>query len=600
MDMKKPLRIFLILAIFVPIAAFGAQNISKTAAESGYPAIAVNREGVILAIWAEQGDESGILWYNVFKDGNWAGSKNANIVRPGQVAWSPQLDVDSEGNFHAAWGDGRGSLNREIFHAVYDPDTNKWSDSEMIWLSPANSAWQKIDLDGDRIFIVWHHQNTGIYTGHDIIMQSKLISDDMWPVAYERLVWTANDLSTHPAFKVLNDKVHVVYMEGIGDSGPWRLFFKEAKRGSSWQNVPKFEVVGAGYRPELEVDDAGDVHIVYAVKNGNFMYRSRIKGEWKAHQSISSGFSPQQFGDLRYKNNVLVGTWMQHDDSGHSIYYAKKILGGTWEKPVQVEPGSDALYPRVWIDDNGYAHFVWRDHGNVWYEKIAVPPSDPFIQLNPQSLSFIVEGKNPDPQISIVKNIGEDSLTFTISPKDDWINVAPLDGTLSQDEEQEIQVTVDAFDLDEGIYTGTIEVSSKEALNSPQTLTVNLDVLAPPIYPPMNFTGEVLENKALFYREYMHSFTWEKNPQNRNIEKYILYEIEGVNTILLEEFSSSTFEYTRRHIQKNKTYTYELWAVDDKGRTGNEPAKLTIGGTSPNLEKEKSDKSTSIKEFVVK
>jgi len=171
---------------------------------------------------------------------------------------------------------------------------------------------------------------------------------------------------------------------------------------------------------------------------------------------------------------------------------------------------------------------------------------------------------------------------------------------LSQDEEQEIQVTVDAFDLDEGIYTGTIEVSSKEALNSPQTLTVNLDVLAPPIYPPMNFTGEVLENKALFYREYMHSFTWEKNPQNRKIEKYILYEIEGVNTILLEEFSSSTFEYTRRHIQKNKTYTYELWAVDDKGRTGNEPAKLTIGGTSPNLEKEKSDKSTSIKEFVVK
>lgn len=599
MKLKRPLRIFLILAMFVPIAVYGAQNISKTGADSGFPSIAVNRQGVILAVWTE-GHEAGILWYNVFKDGNWAGSKNANVVRKGQIGWSPQLDVDSEDNFHLAWADGYGSGNREIFHAVYDPDTDEWSNSDMIWKSPANSAWQKLDIEGDRIFIAWHHQNTGPYTGHDIIMQSKLISDLSWPVAYERLVWTANDNSTHPALKVLNDKIHVVYMEGIGHAGPWRLFFKEAMRGGNWRDTPKFQVEHNGYRPELEVDEAGDVHIVYSVKTGNFMYRSRINGEWGGNESISSKYSPQQFGDLRYKNNVLVATWMQRDESGNSAYYAKKVLGDKWEKPVQIEPGSDALYTRVWIDDNGYAHFVWRDHGNIWYEKIAVPPSDPFIQLNPQSLSFIVEGKNPDPQNSIVKNIGEDSLNFTVSPKDDWISVTPLNGTLSQDEEQEIQVTVDAFSLDEGSYTGTVEVSSKQALNSPQTLTVNLEVLAPPIYPPLNFTGEVLENKALFYREYMHKLTWEANSLNRDIEKYRIYEIDGVNNIFLEELPATTFEYTRRHTLMGKTYTYEIWAVDNKGRTGNDPGIVTIDGASTNLKVEKNDKSTSIKGYTIK
>ncbi len=595
MELKRFLRIFLILAMFTQVAAFGAQNISRTGVDSGFPSIAVSRQGVVLAVWPEQGEEAGILWYNVYKNGDWVGSKNAGITRSGQVAWSPQLDVDSEGNFHCAYADGRGSQNREIFYSVYSPDTDEWTNPEPIWISPANSAWQKIDIEGDRVYIIWHHQNTGRYTGHDILMQSKLISEEYWPAAYERLSWTANDISTHPAFKVLNDKIHVVYMEGIGDAPPWRLFYKEAKRGTNFEFLPEFQVAGLGYRPELEVDDNGDVHIVYAVRDGNYMYRSKINGSWRGNEVISNKFSEQQFGDLRYKNNVLVATWMQYDDDGKSIYYAKKVLGGKWEIPVQVEPGTNALYPRVWIDDNGYAHFVWRDRGNIWYEKIAVPPADPFIQVNPQSLSFTVEGQNPDPQSFTVKNIGEDSLNFTVSPKDDWITVAPQNGTSRQDEEQEIQVIIDAYNLDEGTYTGTIEISSKEAINSPQTLTVNLEVLAPPIYPPVNFTGEVLENKALFYREYMHSFAWEENPLNRNIEKYRLYEIDGVNTIFLEEFTSSTFEYTRRHIQKNKTYTYELWAVDEKGRTGNLPATITIGAVSSTSPDSKLEKSNTIK-----
>lgn len=589
----RHLRICFMLALIIPLAAYGAVNISRTGADSGFPSIAVNKEGVILVVWPEGGEEAGILWYNVFKNGEWIGSKDANITR--QQAWSPQLDVDSEGNFHIAFADGKGSLNREIYYAVYNPDTDTWKSPEAIWISPANSAWQKIDIEGDRIFIAWHHQNTGIYSGHDIIMQTKLISDEMWPVAYSRLSWTANDNSTHPAFKVFNDKMHVVYMEGAGDKPPWRLFFKEGMRGTNFEFLPVFQVAALGYRPEMEVDKEGDIHIVYATRSGNFMYRSRIKGSWRGNEIISNKFTEQQFGDLRYNNNVLVATWMSEDDDGKSIYYAKKVIGDKWETPVQVEPGVNALYPRVWIDDNGYAHFVWRDRGNIWYEKIAVPPPDPFIQVNPQSLSFVVDGQNPDPQVFAVTNIGEDSLNFTVSAENDWITITPQSGTSEQGQAREIQVIIDAFGLDEGTYTSTIEISSAQAINSPQTVTVNLEVIAPPIYPPLNFAAEVLENKALFYREYMHSFTWEENPLNRTIDKYKLYEIDGVNTIFLEEFSSSTFEYTRRHIQKNKSYTYELWSVDEKGRRGNLPATLTIGAVSSTRTAYKLGRSNTIK-----
>ena len=599
MYLKKILIIGFLSIVLIPFNLLGERNISKSPADSGYPAIAVNEQGVILVVWPEGGLEAGNLHYSVFKNGQWSNPKNTKLTK--YLIWFPQLDVDKEGKFHVAYADGRSSLNREIYHAVYDPEKDTWSAATMIWKSPENSAWSRIVVDNERVFILWHHENSGRYLGHDIVMQSKMNNVDFWPTAYERISWTADDNSTHPDFKVVDDRVFVCYMEGRGDSGPWRIFYKEGPRGSSWQNIPVFEVTGAGYRPSLAVDDDNNTYIVWATKQGNYLAREKINGSWKAVQVLSNKFSPQQFGDVRCRNNVVVATWAQHDALGQSAYYAKKNAGaGPWETPVQIAQGQDSLLPRVWIDGNGYAHFVWQDRGDIFYDKFAVPPPVPFLQVEPQSLGFTIEGQNPDPVNITVRNIGEKVLNYDVSVDSDWMTVAPTSGNLKKDEEDELQVTIDARTVDEGVHTGIIEFTSKEAINSPLQLTVTMDVLAPPIYPPNNFVGEVLENKALFYREYMHKLTWEANPLNRDIEKYRIYEIDGVNTIFLEELPATTFEYTRRHTLKGKTYTYELWAVDQKGRTGKDPATVTIGGTSMNRAEDKENQTSSIKGFVIK
>jgi hypothetical protein len=598
MFMKKILISCFLAAVFLPFGVFGVTNISKTSAESGYPAIAINEQGIILVVWPEGGGEAGTLFYSVFKNGQWSNPKNTQLTR--YIIWFPQLAVDSEGKFHLAYADGGSRLNREIYHSVYDPDTDEWSGATMIWKSEENSAWSRIVIDKERVFILWHHENAGRYTGHDIVMQSKMNDVDFWPTAYERISWTANDNSTHPDFKVVDDIVYACYMEGRGDAGPWRIFYKEAPRGSSWQNVPIFEVAGAGYRPSLAVDDDKNTYIVWATKSGNYMAREKINGVWKATQVISDKFSPQQFGDVRSRNSVVVATWAQKDALGQSAYYAKKNVGGQWEKPVQIAQGSSGLLPRVWIDSNGYAHYVWQDRGDIYYEKFAVPPPDPFLQVEPQSLGFIVEGQNPDPVTISVKNIGEKVLNYEVKVNDDWMMVTPMSGNLKTDEAEELMVTVDARSLDEGTHTGTIEFTSKEAINSPLQVSVTLDILAPPIYPPLNFAGQVLENKALFYREYIHKLTWEANPLNQDIDKYRLYEIDGVNTIFLEEMPATTFEYTRRHTLKGKTYTYELWAVDQKGRTGNDPATIILTGTSSVQKAETGNKTSSIKSYTIK
>lgn len=563
--------------LLLSMSVYGQRNLSQSSSESGYPAIAVNQDGVILVVWPEGGHEAGTLYYSVFKNGQWSTPRNANITS--LQAWSPQLDVDSVGNFHCAYADGNSRLNRDVFHCAYDPNKG-WGSPERIWRSEENSAWQRIDIENDRIYIIWHHENSDPYTGHDILMQSKMVGDQFWPSAYERFSWTAFDNSTHPSFRVLNDKIYVVYMEGVGDSMPWRLFFKEGPRGSAWQTIPVEEVTPLGYRPDMEVDNDGNAHIVWSTKVGSFMYRQKANGVWKPAQVLSNMFADQQFGDIRYRNKTLVAAWTQHDSGGMSAYYAKKVIGSGWGKPVQITQGSSAYFPRIWLDDDGYAHFVWQDHGNIYYEKIAVPPPVPIMQLSKTSFSFTVKGANPAPATFKLKNIGEQPMNFTAASDKSWLSITPTSGRLTKNAEIEFTCSVDAVDMDEGNYTATIEITSPEALNSPKQVSVDLTVLAPPIYAPLNFSGEVLVNKALFYREYIHKLTWQANPDNKDIVSYRIYENDGVNRTLLAEVSSSTFEYTRRGLlDSSNSHTYEVAAVDKRDREG-PAASVTLSGSS--------------------
>jgi len=605
MDVRKFL-IICSISIFLFSSVHGKENVSQNDSWSSRPTVAVNKDGIVLVVWVENAREyeSGPFFYRVKKNGLWSGVKKVGIIA--RTGWTPLLEVGADGIFHLTYSDGFSVYDREVYYCSYDPDSG-WKNPQMIYQSPHNSAWPKINVEGDRIHIGWTHRNMPPYIGGDIVMISKKIGDTNWPNDYERISWSANDITGHIAFKVKNDKIYCSYMEGTADHGPWRLLYKEALRGSNWRSVPaEGALYPNAYYPELELDEDENVHIIWGNREGNMPYKQKVGGTWKGTQIISNMHTPRQMPDLRYKNNILVAAFTQGADSEVDLYYASKVIGGEWEIPVKVAEGHKAAHPRVWIDDNANAHFVWEEENGVGgkrdisYQVIAVAPSVPFLGVTPQTLSFMVEGVNPDPASIFVKNIGKESLNYTVSVDQDWVSVTPTSGKLGQDEEHELQCLVDAIGLDEGTYNATVEISSKEAINSPRQVSITLEVLAPPIYAPTNFAGQVLENKALFYREYIHKLTWEANSLNRDIEKYRIYEIDGVNTIFLAEIPATTFEYTRRHTLKGKAYTYELWAVDNKGRTGNDPATLYLDGTSAVEKKEKDSQMSSIKSFAIK
>jgi len=109
---------------------------------------------------------------------------------------------------------------------------------------------------------------------------------------------------------------------------------------------------------------------------------------------------------------------------------------------------------------------------------ISVTPP-PQIWVSPSSLAFSGEegGSNPSSQSIKIKNSGEQTLNYSISDNANWLSVSPTSGS-STGGENTHTITVDISGLNTGIYSGTITISDSSAGNSPQTVSVTLNITA--------------------------------------------------------------------------------------------------------------------------
>ena len=97
------------------------------------------------------------------------------------------------------------------------------------------------------------------------------------------------------------------------------------------------------------------------------------------------------------------------------------------------------------------------------------------------------------------------------------------------------------------------------------------------IYPPLQFSGQKVENRSLSQMEYVNSLTWTTHPDNQglNIVKYRIYLQEESSRIFLADVASDTLEYWHRGVEKETSYTYIIAAVIEEGREG-DPASITV------------------------
>jgi hypothetical protein len=129
----------------------------------------------------------------------------------------------------------------------------------------------------------------------------------------------------------------------------------------------------------------------------------------------------------------------------------------------------------------------------------------------------------------------------------------------------------DTAPYQDGVHTVRIYATNNEGRSS-ELLT---DVFIRHVYAPLDFTGKTTLNRSLSQVEYINVLSWRAHPDNQNIVKYRLLRVEGRTQTFLAEVGADKLEYRHRRIDKEKSCTYALIAVDNQGRESL-PAYLTI------------------------
>ena len=88
------------------------------------------------------------------------------------------------------------------------------------------------------------------------------------------------------------------------------------------------------------------------------------------------------------------------------------------------------------------------------------------------------------------------------------------------------------------------------------------------IFPVLDPSGQLILNRSLSQVEYINVIKWKNNPQNENVTKYRVYEVRNNNRTILAEIEQGSTEYWHRGIQKDRSYIYQIVAVNDSDREG--------------------------------
>jgi hypothetical protein len=88
----------------------------------------------------------------------------------------------------------------------------------------------------------------------------------------------------------------------------------------------------------------------------------------------------------------------------------------------------------------------------------------------------------------------------------------------------------------------------------------------PELFPPLFFSGPMMEDRSLAMRRYVVPLTWGPNHRNegKNIVGYHLYRIEGGTTTRIAEFPPSTAEY-QVILSAGKSARFGLTTFDSQG-----------------------------------
>ncbi len=195
---------------------------------------------------------------------------------------------------------------------------------------------------------------------------------------------------------------------------------------------------------------------------------------------------PEDLDDDNYYYLVVDGLAidMEEDDERYGMWDTTV----TFDVP-SVTDGVHYVYAVGDVNDDIEADNI----GPAQFEVV----NDPTIAVDEDSFEFsaIVDGDDPDEETLEIWNAGPDTITWEVESDEDWLELDPLDGT-SSGEHDDVTLSIDISGLDVGDYEATITIEAPEAVNSPETVSVDLEITEEEEEPTIDFSPSSLSFTA--------------------------------------------------------------------------------------------------------
>ncbi len=396
--MKKTVKSLSLLLLFSCLTYLSLEadvvRLHKSQGQAEMPFILVLENGDFLVVFNEghHFNADAELLYKRYSQstGNWSTAEKA--VKKTSSSSFAQLALDSTGKVHMVCMDGNSSPHRDIYYANYDVDKDNWSNKTLVYDSAGvNSSWPRLRIEDDIMYIVWTHNYNPSIGFTDVVMVTNEVGGD-WPVpkAQRKTVSnTAPSASVHNFFQVRDKNIYCAWVDDDHKHGNWNIYYTEGmydegKDDWNWKKATQLFPGVNQYGPALDLDDMGDVHLIYSNKNGPVWYAQKTGSNWSSKKSISTGgasFFMILF--MKYSHGLLHTVWRQTASNGEGLFYGRALPDGTWAEPVMIADGQIFPgYPVLDVDANGDVHVVWSDGyedrpRHIYYTKVELPGEPP-------------------------------------------------------------------------------------------------------------------------------------------------------------------------------------------------------------------------------
>jgi photosystem II stability/assembly factor-like uncharacterized protein len=218
--------------------------------------------------------------------------------------------------------------------------------------------------------------------------------------------------------------------------------------------------------------NAASPNIIYVGTNGGGMFKSINGGAtWTPINNDLTGPYISAFAvDRTNGNKVFAGT-------EYGTVYGSIDGGTSWVAVNEGRPYNLGSIEAIVISPaNPNLLYIGTCNGGVFQRTIdpeTIVPNPPKISLNRTQFFFgtVSEITTPSQTFSI-ENSGGGTLNWSITDNADWLSCTPHSGTDSDT----VSMALDASGLSAGTYTGAITITDPNASNSPQSISVELQV----------------------------------------------------------------------------------------------------------------------------